>query len=54
MQVYREAGDYTQSFMDFQKLGKLMPDNAEVFEELQQAARLCLDSPEAGYKVCAC
>ncbi len=54
MQVYREAGNYTQSFMDFQKLGKLMPDDAEVFEELQQAARLCLDSPEAGSKVCAC
>ncbi|DBA95476.1 TPA: hypothetical protein ACH3X3_013341 [Trebouxia sp. C0006] len=48
--VYREAGNYTQSFMDFQKLGKLMPDDAEVFEELQQAARLCLDSPEAGSK----
>jgi len=54
VQVYREAGNYTQSFMDFQKLGKLMPDDAEVFEELQQAARLCLDSPEAGSKVCAC
>ncbi|DBA77620.1 TPA: hypothetical protein ACH3X1_009418 [Trebouxia sp. C0004] len=42
--VYRESGNYTQSFMEFQKLGKLMPDNAEVFEELQQAAQLCLDS----------
>jgi len=31
-----------------------MPDNAEVFEELQQAARLCLDSPAAGSQVCAC
>jgi len=53
VQVHREAGNYTESFMDFQKLGKLMPDNAEVFEELQQAARFCLDSPEAGSKVCA-
>ena len=40
--------------MDFQKLGKLMPDEAEVFEELQQAAQLCLESPEAGSEVCAC
>lgn len=38
--------------MDFTRLGKLMPDDAEVFEELQQAARRCLDSPEAGPKVC--
>ncbi|KAL0037289.1 hypothetical protein WJX79_010796 [Trebouxia sp. C0005] len=48
--VYREIGNYTQSFMDFTRLGKLMPDDAEVFEELQQAARRCLDSPEAGPK----
>jgi len=54
VQVYKEARNYTQSFMDFQKLGKLMPDNAEVFEELQQAARLCLDSPAAGSQVFAC
>ena len=38
--------------MDLQRLGKMMPDSAEVFQQLQQAASLCLGSPEHGLKVC--
>ena len=42
MQVQREAGHLIQSFMDHQRLSKLMPDNEEVFAQLQQVAQLCL------------
>ena len=42
LQVHCQAGNLTQSFVDYQKLSKLMPNKADVFEKLQQAARLCL------------
>ena len=44
MQVQRLAGDFTQSFMDYQRLSKVVPESTEVFEQLQQAANLCLGS----------
>ena len=37
--------------MDLQRVAKMMPDSAEVFQQLQQAAGLCLGSPEHGLKV---
>lgn len=42
MQVHRLAGNFTQSFMDYQWLSKAVTDSPEVFEQLQQAAHLCL------------
>lgn len=44
MQVHRLAGNFTQSFMDYQRLSKAMTDSPEVFEQLQQAAHLCMGS----------
>lgn len=37
--------------MDLQRVAKMMPDSAEMFQQLQQAASLCLGSPELGLKV---
>lgn len=43
-EVHRLAGNFTQSFMDYQRLSKAMTDSPEVFEQLQQAAHLCMGS----------
>ena len=51
MQVYRQAQRYTDSFLDLQKLVKLAPDDAELLEQLQEAARLCLHETDDGSKV---
>lgn len=44
LQVHRLAENFTQSFMDYQRLSKLVPESLKVFEQLQQAAHLCLGS----------
>lgn len=52
MQVYRQAGNFTLSFIDYQHLSKLMPASSQVSEQLQQAAHLCLDSQYQARQVC--
>ena len=50
-QVYRQACQYTDSFLDLQKLVKMAPDDTELLEQLQEAARLCLHETDDGRKV---
>ena len=49
--MYHQAQRFTDSFLDLQKLSKLAPDDAEALEQLQEAARLCLNEMRGNYKV---
>lgn len=57
MQVCKEAGLYTDSFMVLQKLSKVSPDSPGLLQQLQQAADLCLgtdtsDDAQTGVGMC--
>ena len=52
VQVHCQAGNFTQSFLDYQSLSRVVPASTQVFEQLQQAAHLCLGSQHQMSKVC--
>ena len=50
IQVCKEAGLYTDSFMALRKLGEVEPNCPGLFEQTQRAAELCLGSERAQRK----
>ena len=52
MQVHCQAQNFTQSFLDYQRLSRVVPASPQVFKQLQQAAHLCQCSQHQMSQVC--